>query len=82
MGTQEHFQATLAKGHAVPTLLCGHCQSTLSRIRIFLNQGDSRVDAPCQTLAACSADDCGALNCCDSALSQLENPDLIRQIAS
>lgn len=82
MDKQEHYQALLAEGHAIPTLLCGHCHSTLSRSRIFCNQGEARVNAPCETLAVCSADDCGALNCCDSALSQLENPDIVRQIAS
>lgn len=82
MANADHFEAILAEGMAVPTLLCGHCNSTLSRARIFANKGDDRYDVPCQTIALCSADDCGALNCCDQAVSQLDNPDSVMQIAS
>lgn len=82
MPRPEHFEAILAEGKAVPTLLCGHCQSMLSRARIFANDGEDRYEAPCQTIALCSADDCGALNCCDKAISQLDSPDVVMQIAS
>lgn len=82
MDRQEHFEAILVEGNAVPTLQCGHCHSTLSRARIFANDGDDRYQIPCNTIALCSADDCGAVNCCDSALSKLENPDVLLQIAS
>lgn len=82
MGTYEHYTATLAEGSAVPTLICGHCHSTLSRARIFRNEGNKYYDASCRTIGLCSADDCGAVNCCDTALAQLENPDCVLQIAS
>lgn len=82
MDKHEHFEATLANGSAVPTLLCGHCQSTLSRARIFPNQGEGRYNIPCNIIALCPADDCGAVNCCDAALALLENPESVMQIAS
>lgn len=82
MTLHEHYEAALAPGSAVPTLLCGHCQSTLSRARMFTNDGDTRFDIPCQIVALCPADDCGALNCCDVALAKLENPESAMQIAS
>lgn len=68
----EHYQATAAQTCAVPTLLCGHCRSTLSRSRIFRNGGQLSYGINCHTIALCSADDCGALNCCDAALAGLE----------
>ncbi|HLV76677.1 MAG TPA: hypothetical protein VKY53_01960 [Marinobacter sp.] len=81
--THHHpYNAVLAERSAVPTLLCGHCNSILSRTRIFRNQGDDRQDIQCETIGLCSADDCGAVNCCDSALSQIENPERLFDIAS
>ncbi|SFM74545.1 hypothetical protein [Marinobacter zhejiangensis] len=82
MKKHQHFEATLAPASAVPTLLCGHCQSTLSRARMFTNEGENRYDIPCQIIALCPADDCGALNSCDAAMAQLENPEIAMQIAS
>ncbi|PXX90151.1 hypothetical protein DIT71_11595 [Marinobacter vulgaris] len=68
----EHYQAIAAKSSAVPTLLCGHCRSTLSRGRIFRNGERYSFDIDCHTVALCSADDCGVLNCCDEALAGLD----------
>ena len=39
-------------------------------------------ESHCQTLALCSADDCGALNCCDAALARLDDPDELFSKAS
>lgn len=82
MSQHEYFIAVLAEGCAVPTLLCGHCNSTLSRTRISRNEGRSRLDITCQTIGLCSADDCGAVNCCDTAMAEIDSSERIRQIAS
>ncbi|WP_029652978.1 hypothetical protein [Marinobacter daepoensis] len=82
MTDNNHYIAILAEGSAVPTLLCGHCQSILSRARIFRNQGGAHQAIACNTIGLCSADDCGALNCCDEALGQIENPERLFDIAS
>ncbi|NMT64054.1 hypothetical protein [Marinobacter orientalis] len=72
MTDTEHYHAIAAQSSAVPTLLCGRCRSTLSRGRIFRNGERHNFDINCDTVALCSADDCGALNCCDEALKGLE----------
>ena len=82
MNRNNHFTAILAEGSAVPTLLCGHCRSILSRARIFKNQGDHQSGMSCQIIGLCSADDCGALNCCDDALAGVDNSDRLFDIAS
>lgn len=82
MTEQQHFTALLAEGSAVPTLLCGHCRSILSRTRIFRNEGSHHQDIACNTIAICSADDCGAVNCCDEAMAQLDDPERLFDIAS
>lgn len=82
MTQHQHFNAFLAERSAVPTLLCGHCRSILSRTRIFRNQGDNHQDICCDTIGLCSADDCGAVNCCDEALAQVDNPERLFDIAS
>ncbi|MBS3804986.1 MAG: hypothetical protein KGY54_10590 [Oleiphilaceae bacterium] len=81
MTASEHFQAKLAKSSTVPTLLCGHCGSILPRGRIFRNDISENLDASCRIVGLCSADDCGALNCCDDALAQLDNPEKIVDMA-
>lgn len=72
--TEHHdfYVARLAEHSTVPTLLCGHCRSILSPKRIFSNDGDNRYDLPCMTIGLCSADDCGAVNCCDEAMKGAE----------
>lgn len=82
MSQHDYFIAALAEGSAVPTLLCGHCNSTLSRARISRNEGRARLDITCQTIGLCSADDCGAVNCCDAAMAEIDSSERIRQIAS
>ncbi len=80
MTQTEHFHAIAAESSAVPTLLCGHCRSIISRGRIFRNGEQQAYGISCQTIALCSADDCGALNCCDAALARLEDgEDLISE---
>lgn len=68
----DFYVAQLAEHSTVPTLLCGHCQSILSPNRIFSNEGDDAYDLPCDTIGLCSADDCGAVNCCDEAMKGAE----------
>ncbi|WP_434050325.1 hypothetical protein [Marinobacter salarius] len=82
MQQTEHYNAIASESSAVPTLLCGHCRSTLSRSRIFRNEEIRPHNDHCQTLALCSADDCGALNCCDAALARLDDPDELFSKAS
>lgn len=82
MSKQEHYRAVAAKGSAVPTLLCGHCHSTLPRARIFRNEDERFQDFHCQTIGLCSADDCGAVNCCDDALMAFDNPETLFGLAS
>ncbi|GGC82042.1 hypothetical protein [Marinobacter halophilus] len=82
MTDNTHYTAILAEGSAVPTLLCGHCRSMLSRNRIFSNQGNDHQAIQCNTIGLCSADDCGALNCCDEALARIDNPERRFGIAS
>lgn len=71
----DFYVASLAKKSTVPTLLCGHCSSVLSRERIFANEGEERINIDCNFIGLCSADDCGAINCCDLALQETEEPD-------
>lgn len=82
MTEQPPYQAILAEGSAVPTLQCGHCRSILSRARIFRNEGDNQQAIQCKTIGLCSADDCGAVNCCDEALSRIEDPERLLSLAS
>lgn len=82
MTEPQHYTALLAEGSAVPTLLCGHCHSILSRARIFRNQVNQHPDMKCRTIGLCSADDCGAVNCCDQALARVDNPERLFGIAS
>lgn len=81
MTKNEHFQAKLAKGSTVPTLLCGHCGSILPRGRIFRNESSETFDSSCRIVGLCSADDCGAVNCCDGAIAQLDNPEELVDMA-
>ena len=82
MTEQHHYTALLAEGSAVPTLMCGHCHSILSRARIFRSDSNHHQDAQCDTIGLCSADDCGAVNCCDEALARIDNPERMFGIAS
>ncbi|MBB5322684.1 hypothetical protein [Marinobacter oulmenensis] len=82
MTQNNYYTAILAERSAVPTLLCGHCHSILSRARIFRNEGDQHQDIECQVIGLCSADDCRAVNCCDEAMEKLENPEQLLDIAS
>lgn len=82
MTKQEYYDAMLAEGSAVPTLLCGHCHSILSHKRIFRNDGDNQHDFSCEVIGLCSADDCGAVNCCDRALEKVDEPERLFRIAS
>ncbi len=70
--SHEVYIAQLAENSTNTTFLCGHCQSTLSAKRVFANEGDDRYDLPCRTIGLCSADDCGAVNCCDEAMRAAE----------
>lgn len=81
MTQNNHYTAILAARSAVPTMLCGHCHSILSRARVFRNQGDNQQNIGCSVLAVCSADDCGNLNCCDEALARIDNPERLFDIA-
>lgn len=81
MTYNNHYTAFLAERSAVPTLLCGHCHSILSRSRMFKNQGDNPQNTECDILALCFADDCGAMNCCDDALARIDNPERMFAIA-
>jgi hypothetical protein len=81
MTAREEFQAKLAESSTVPTLLCGHCGSILSRARIFRNENGESIDSSCQIIGLCSADDCGALNCCDKALTEVEDPRALTDMA-
>ncbi|SFR73701.1 hypothetical protein SAMN05216203_2630 [Marinobacter daqiaonensis] len=78
---QDFFTARLAENSTVPTLLCGHCQSILPPSRIFENQGENRYDLPCDIIGLCSADDCGAVNCCDEATKKAEKQRAENRIA-
>ncbi|MFW5823808.1 MAG: hypothetical protein ACOCVV_02450 [Marinobacter sp.] len=77
----DFYVARLAEHSTIPTLLCGHCQSILSPKRIFANEGNHRHDLPCQTIGLCSADDCGAVNCCDEALKEAEKQRCTNRVA-
>lgn len=81
MTHNNYYTALLAERSAVPTLLCGHCHSILSRARIFRNEGNNKQDFDCDVLALCSADDCGAVNCCDEAMARIEDPKRLLDIA-
>lgn len=81
MTDHTHYNAILAEGSAVPNLLCGHCRSILSRARMFRNEGENQQGIQCRVLALCSADDCGAVNCCDDAMAEIENPDRLLDLA-
>lgn len=78
----EHHHAIAAESSAVPTLLCGHCRSTLSRGRIFRNGERHNFGINCHTVALCPADDCGAVNCCDQALAGLDGAEELISKAS
>ncbi|QSP96501.1 hypothetical protein LPB19_07365 [Marinobacter salinisoli] len=82
MNEQQIFNAVAAENSAVPTLLCGHCHSTLSRAKIFRTEGGELPNVNCQTIGYCSADDCGAVNCCDEAMSAFENSEQLLGLAS
>lgn len=82
MNEQQYYIALVAEGSAVPTLLCGHCRSILSRSRIFRNDGDNQRAVDCGTIGLCSADDCGAVNCCDAAMARIDNPEQLFGMAS
>ncbi|MAA64632.1 MAG: hypothetical protein CL581_07640 [Alteromonadaceae bacterium] len=81
MHKHEHYTAQLAAGSVIPTFLCGHCNSTLSKGRIFANDGENRHDLACHTIGLCSADDCGAVNCCDDAMGALNSEQQYRKAA-
>ncbi|MGP4845669.1 hypothetical protein ACTXGQ_16145 [Marinobacter sp. 1Y8] len=81
MDKHEHYTAQLAPGSVIPTFLCGHCNSTLSKGRIFANDGDNRHDLACHTIGLCPADDCGAVNCCDDAMRALNSEQQYRKAA-
>ncbi|WP_339802368.1 hypothetical protein [uncultured Marinobacter sp.] len=68
----DFYIATLARNSTVPTLMCGHCGSMLSRAKIVANEGQNRYDLDCEMIGQCSGDDCGAINCCDNALELAE----------
>ncbi|PAV26017.1 hypothetical protein C8D92_10153 [Tamilnaduibacter salinus] len=72
MKDEQHYEARLARGNVVPTLLCGHCESVIPKARIFSNEGDRYQDVDCDTVGLCFADDCGAVNCCDNAMKELD----------
>lgn len=82
MTTHHRYHAILAQGSAVPRLLCGHCNSILSRARISRNPGSDHQDIQCNTIGLCPADDCGAVNCCDDALAQIDDAERLFDIAS
>lgn len=81
MCTQDHYIAQLAEGSVMPTFLCGHCSSLLPKARIFANDGENRHDVACHTIGLCSADDCGAVNCLDDAIRNLEQQQEDQQAA-
>lgn len=81
MTETNHFQARLAKGATMPTLLCGHCGSILPRGRIVRNESEQSLDTDCRFIGLCAADDCGAVNCCDQALAEIDNPDTVVDMA-
>ncbi|MFE8070940.1 hypothetical protein QQM79_07755 [Marinobacteraceae bacterium S3BR75-40.1] len=79
--SKEYYEAQLAAHSALPTLLCGRCNSILSKSRIFNNEGKDKQSVACHVIGLCSADDCGAVNCCDAAYRKLEAQDHSRQAA-
>ena len=78
MTEQHQYTALLAEGSAVPTLLCGHCHSILSRARIFRNEGDQHQNMECQTIGLCSADHNARLRNSNTQTFHLLYPDLRR----
>jgi hypothetical protein len=82
MNHQDVFVARLADHSVLPTLICGHCNSMLSKTRVFVNEGEGKVDVSARIVAYCSADDCGAVNCCDEALRNLDEAMALQAIAS
>lgn len=82
MNQQDIYVARLADHSVRPTLICGHCNSMLSKTRVFINEGEERVDVPSRIVAYCTADDCGAVNCCDEALGSLDETLTQQAIAS
>lgn len=72
MNKEQHYEARLARGHVVPNLLCGHCESVIPKARIFNNDDDQYQDVNCHNVGLCFADDCGAVNCCDNAIKELD----------
>ena len=81
MTKQDVYHARVAGHSALPTLACGHCNSMLSKTRMFLNDGN-KVDVSSRMIAYCSADDCGAVNCCDEALQALDDAMSLQAMAS
>lgn len=79
--SKEYYDADIAPHSALPTLVCGRCNSILSKSRIFRNEGKDRQSLACHVIGLCSADDCGAVNCCDKALEELEARDSARPAA-
>lgn len=65
----DFYIAKLAPNSTIPTLLCGHCQSILSPKRIITNEDKDPRTPSCNIIGLCSADDCGAVNCCDEAMA-------------
>lgn len=82
MDKQDVYTARLADHSVLPTLICGHCSSMLSKTRMFVNEGKKKVDVSSRIVAYCSADDCGAVNCCDEALRTLDDAMTLQAIAS
>lgn len=82
MKKQEVYKARLADHSVLPTLVCGHCSSILSKTRVFVNEGNDKVNVSSRIVAYCSADDCGAVNCCDEALRDLDDTRAFQAIAS
>lgn len=82
MSKQDVYKARLADHSVLPTLICGHCNSMLSKTRVFVNEGLDKVDVSSHIIAYCSADDCGAVNCCDEALRGLDDSYPFQAIAS
>lgn len=82
MKKNDIYTARLAGHSALPALICGHCGSMLSKSRVFVNKGMAKVDLPSDVIAYCSADDCGAVNCCDEALKALDESETFLAIAS
>ena len=82
MNQRDFYSARWAENSVLPTLVCGHCSSIISKTRVFKNEGQAKVGVPSRVLAYCTADDCGAVNCCDEALRSLEESVSQQAVAS